>query len=279
MDDTIMSINNQNNIPNNIYLYYFSQLKAYHNFKNRFVNMYEKGQNNSNFIINEFYLIDRKWIKKWKKYIGYNQISRILKKSRELVDNDYYWVEPIMKKNMEENELPPLFNQNIYQGNQINPLADFIIIDKVCYKSFIQEKIYEISYPLKFFKETTMNKSIVMGFNTFESLPKLLDGRNHIVLTHRKLENPDIKVVSSVDELLKHVENIEDDVFVIGGATIYRLLMPYSNKMLITEIDEIHEADAYFPLIDNCNCDKELLKANEDNGIKYKHYVYKRNDK
>ena len=138
MDPTMMPIRNQINIPNNIYSYFFAQLKAYHNFRNRFIMMYEGGQNFPNFIQNEFYLIDRKWIKKWKKYTGYNDISHALNKSRELLDNDYCWVEPIMIKNMNENELPPLFNQNIYHGNQINPLADFVIIDKACYNLFIQ---------------------------------------------------------------------------------------------------------------------------------------------
>lgn len=139
--------------------------------------------------------------------------------------------------------------------------------------------IWHLPGDLKFFKETTMSKSVVMGFNTFESLPKLLEGRNYLVLTHHKLEDSNVKAISSVDELLKYVENIEDDVFVIGGATIYKLLMPYSNKMLITEIDASHEADTYFPTVDSNDWNKELVETNEDNGIKYKHYVYKRNGK
>ena len=124
-----------------------------------------------------------------------------------------------------------------------------------------------------------MNKNIVMGLNTFKSLPGLLKGRYHIVLTHQKLDNNNIKVVNSVSELLKYLKTIDDDVYVIGGATIYKELMPYSNKMLLTCIEASHKADVYFPEIDNDVWNKDLIKENEDNGIKYKHYVYKRNDK
>ena len=199
----MMPIRNQINIPNNIYSYFFAQLKAYHNFRNRFIIMYEGGQNFPNFIQNEFYLIDRKWIKKWKKYTGYNDISHALNKSRELVDNDYFWVEPIMIKNMNENELPPLFNQNIYHGNQINPLADFVIIDKACYNLFIQRNqqniLYEISYPLKFFKEKLI---LFLANNIIFILYKDKQKNfNYELLLLIPKENPNINII--IDEIGK----------------------------------------------------------------------------
>lgn len=138
--------------------------------------------------------------------------------------------------------------------------------------------IWHLPGDMKFFKETTINKNIVMGFNTFKSLPNLLKDRHHIVLTHKKIENNNITVVNSIDGLFNYLETIDDDVYVIGGASIYKLLMPYSNKMILTEIEESHDADVFFPNIDEKDWNKQLIKENEDNGIKYKHYVYKRND-
>ena len=138
--------------------------------------------------------------------------------------------------------------------------------------------IWHLPGDMKFFKETTINKNIVMGFNTFKSLPNLLKDRHHIVLTHKNIENNNITVVKSIDELFNYLETIEDDVYVIGGASIYKLLMPYSNKMILTKIEESHDADVFFPNIDEKDWNKQLIKENEDNGIKYKHYVYKRND-
>ena len=139
--------------------------------------------------------------------------------------------------------------------------------------------IWHLPGDLKFFKKTTMNKSIVMGFNTFKSLPNLLKNRNHIVITHQNISNPNIKVVNSIEELFEYLKKIDDDVYVIGGASIYKELMPYSTKMILTHIEATHEADVYFPSIDETEWNKKLIKENSDNGIKYKHYVYKRNDR
>ena len=134
--------------------------------------------------------------------------------------------------------------------------------------------IWHLPGDLKFFKEKTMNKSIVMGINTFKSLPKLLKGRKHIVVTHQNIDNPEVKVVSSIEELMEYLDTIDDDVYVIGGASIYRQLMPYANKMVLTHVDDTHEADVYFPEIKEDEWDKEFIKSNEDNGVNYKHYTY-----
>lgn len=136
--------------------------------------------------------------------------------------------------------------------------------------------IWHLPGDLKFFKENTMNKNIVMGLNTFKSLPNLLKNRHHIVITHQNIDNKDIKVVNSIEELFKYLEGIDEDIYVIGGASIYKSLMPYSTKLLLTHIEATHEADVYFPIINEDEWDKELIKENEDNGIKYKHLVYTR---
>ena len=70
------------------------------------------------------------------------------------------------------------------------------------------------------------------------------------------------------------MKNIDDDVYIIGGATIYKELMPYSNKMLLTCIEATNESDVFFSNINDDDWNKEIIKENEDNGIKYKHYVY-----
>ena len=134
--------------------------------------------------------------------------------------------------------------------------------------------IWHLPGDMKFFKENTMNKNIVMGLNTFKSLPGLLKNRHHIVVTHQTIDNANITVVNSIDDLLEYLKTIDDDVYVIGGATIYKELMPYSNKMLLTRIEATHEADVFFPNINDEDWNKKIIKQNEDNGIKYKHYVY-----
>lgn len=135
--------------------------------------------------------------------------------------------------------------------------------------------IWHFKEDMKFFRDNTINKPIVMGMNTLESLPKLLPKRTHIVLTRQnKKLDPSIIVVHSIDELLDYVENCKTEVMVIGGASIYQQLIGYSNKMLLTEIDATASADAYFPKFNKDDWNSEIIGEYEDNNIKYKHLVY-----
>lgn len=137
--------------------------------------------------------------------------------------------------------------------------------------------IWSIPEDLKFFRDNTIGKNIVMGINTLNSLPKLLPNRKHIVLTHRDIKLDDsIVVVHSIDELLNYIESLDEEVMIIGGARVYSQMIEYANKMLLTEIDEEAIADVYFPefLVDDW--DREELSNNQYNGIKYNHVLYRR---
>lgn len=138
--------------------------------------------------------------------------------------------------------------------------------------------IWYLPNDLKFFKENTMGSPIIMGYNTFKSLPRLLPGRKHIVLTHRQLEFPEgVDVFHDKEDLLKSLANYNGDVFVIGGASIYKQFIGDADKMLLTEVDkEEKTADVFFPEFNKEEYTATLLNENEDNGIKYKHLEYKR---
>ena len=139
--------------------------------------------------------------------------------------------------------------------------------------------IWRLSGDLRFFRDNTINHSIVMGFNTFESLPGLLKNRNHIIITHRELNIPDVKIVHSIEEFFEYAKSLKDDIYVIGGASIYKALLPFCDKMLLTHIDAVHEADVFFPEFYQNDWDSEIIDEKEESGIKYKHLVYKRNDR
>ena len=139
----------------------FDLLITYYNFRIKFKKKFIKGQNNSSFIEKTFYLIDKKWLKNWEKYIGYEDIRDIMGKDnidRELINADYNWIEDIYKKTSAENVNYPLTNKNIYYDGKLIPLSEFFIIDKNCLDLFIS--LYngfslnnEKSYPIKFLKE------------------------------------------------------------------------------------------------------------------------------
>jgi dihydrofolate reductase len=111
--------------------------------------------------------------------------------------------------------------------------------------------LWRLPKDLARFKEitTTESKTIIMGRKTFESLSRVLPGRKHIVLTKNqdfKVEAESVEIMHSTEEL-KPLIDAPEEYFVIGGGEIYSLLLPYTNKMYITEVHKSFEAHAYFP--------------------------------
>ena len=137
--------------------------------------------------------------------------------------------------------------------------------------------VWRFREDMKFFKETTMGHPIVMGRKTFESLPKVLPGRKNIVISTNEIKNNEIELYKSIREFLINYQNFNEDVFIIGGASIYEQFIDIATKMYLTEIDAIDsEADVYFPKFNISEWDKEEIKSNEENSIKFKHILYKR---
>jgi len=122
--------------------------------------------------------------------------------------------------------------------------------------------IYRVSNDLKRFKELTTGHTIIMGRKTFESLPKgALPNRRNIVLSRQKgITYPGTEVFESLDEALNHC-NDDEEIFIIGGESIYRQAMDRADKLYLTRIEDIAEdADAYFPAIN----EEEWTETNRD---------------
>ena len=117
---------------------------------------------------------------------------------------------------------------------------------------------------MKFFRQTTTGKVVVMGRKTLESFPngQPLKNRVNIVLTSDKnYKVKDAIVVHDLDELHKELEQYNsEDVYVIGGESIYRQLLDECDVAHITKIDYAYDADAYFPNLD----EKEEWQITED---------------
>ena len=111
--------------------------------------------------------------------------------------------------------------------------------------------LVSIPADMKFFRETTMGKTLIMGRKTLDSFPggQPLKRRRNICLTRDPaFAREGVEVAHSVEEALALVakENPED-VFVIGGETVYRQFLPYCEKTYITAIEYTYAADAHFP--------------------------------
>ncbi len=107
---------------------------------------------------------------------------------------------------------------------------------------------------MKFFRETTTGKVVVMGRKTLESFPggKPLKNRVNIVLTRdSNYQVKDAVVVHSKDELDKELKKYNpDDIFVIGGESIYKMLLDECSRAFVTYVDYSYDADTYFPNLD-----------------------------
>ena len=136
--------------------------------------------------------------------------------------------------------------------------------------------IWHLPGDMRFFKEKTIGKNIVMGRKTFESLPNMLPNRRHIVITRGNIDNPEVLVYHSIDDFLNNY-NFNEETFVIGGASIYSSLIDYVNSMYLTEINDVYpSADVYFPNFDRALWHSEVIGTNMENGVSYKHVLYRR---
>lgn len=132
---------------------------------------------------------------------------------------------------------------------------------------------------LKYFKEKTMGKTVVMGRKTLESLPggKPLPKRTNIVLTRDvNFQKEGCIIVNSIEELLEKYG--EQELMVMGGAEIYTKLLPYCDTCYITEIDKEFEADKFIPNLSQRSDYEKVWESEEhiENGIAYRFTEYKR---
>ena len=136
--------------------------------------------------------------------------------------------------------------------------------------------IWHIKGDLAHFKELTMHKKIVMGASTYKSLPIKLEGREYIILSKSLSNIPDAVVYQNFDDLLAYLNTLDEEIMIIGGASIYKLFLPYAEVLYLTEIEEESAADVYFPEFDKKEFTKTFSEEHIDDNIKYKFVTYVR---
>ena len=141
--------------------------------------------------------------------------------------------------------------------------------------------LWHLPEDLKRFKRMTTGHNIIMGRKTFESLGRVLPNRHHVILCNDvklNIEDENVEILDDISKLDKYI-NSEEENFVIGGATMYKLLMPYSKKMYITEIDKEFDGDVYFPEIslNEWNAtEREKGPQDNENDFEYEYVTYER---
>jgi dihydrofolate reductase len=141
--------------------------------------------------------------------------------------------------------------------------------------------LWKLPADMEHFKKITTLHTVVMGRKTFESIGKPLPNRRNIVITRdANYKKSDVEVAHSLSEALDKVGNDKEEVFIIGGAEIYKQTMPIADKLYITHIEaEDNEADSFFPEIIPVvwnEISHEEHKKDEKNSLNYIFSVYEK---
>ena len=145
------------------------------------------------------------------------------------------------------------------------------------------DMLYHLKEDLKYFKETTLNHTIVCGRKTYFSFPKRpLPNRKNIILTRGNDHYDQAFTLHSKDQVAQYALNHPDEkIFICGGDNVYKQFMDLASKLYITEIDEDSpvEADSFFPQIDPNLWTKvsESVYIIPEKAPRYKFLVYDRN--
>lgn len=142
--------------------------------------------------------------------------------------------------------------------------------------------IFHFKEDMKFFRETTRNHTVVMGLNTWKSLgEKPLPNRQNLILSHEKLTNlPDNTAqIPDFDDYVKENEDSDEEIFIIGGATIYKLFLPYARTLYLTEVDDTKDADVFFPEFNKDEYDLTTISSITENQTNFNINKYTRKDK
>ena len=128
---------------------------------------------------------------------------------------------------------------------------------------------------LKWFKKTTLDRPILMGRKTFESLPGLLPRRRHIVLSRSLETAPEgAELIRTIDDLSTLPDLDETELYLVGGANLYEQFLPRCTDLYLSCIHEPHEGDTHFPPFEDDFTLKEVIATHPE--FELRHYVNRR---
>ena len=134
--------------------------------------------------------------------------------------------------------------------------------------------IFHLKEDMDFFRKTTLNHRVVMGLNTWNSLPSKLKDRQNIVISPVDLTGPDV-VIQDLEQFIAHNKDTDEEIFIIGGGMIYQAFLPYVKKLYLTEVNATDpNATVFFPEFDKSKYDKIVLKEGSENGLNFQIVQY-----
>jgi len=137
--------------------------------------------------------------------------------------------------------------------------------------------LWHISEDLQNFKSITLGNSVIMGMKTFESIRnKPFSGRNNIVLNFIRIEIPGVTVCTSIPEALDKAREFGKEIFIGGGASIYKQFLPFADKMYLSYVKKEYEGDVYFP--EFSELEWEVVRREDHEEFEFVEYKRKNKD-
>jgi dihydrofolate reductase len=140
--------------------------------------------------------------------------------------------------------------------------------------------IWHLPADLRFFKNLTMGHPILMGRKTYESIGKPLPGRTTVIITRQQdFEATGCIVVNSIDEAIAEAQTIDQDVYIIGGAEIYKQALTKTDTIYLTRVHHTFDGDTFFPELDESNWEvasEEKHEPDEKNKYSFSFITLKR---
>ena len=137
-----------------------------------------------------------------------------------------------------------------------------------------------LSADRKFFRQETKGAMVIVGRKTIDDFPgkQALPGRINVAISRNVAEIPGFTVVKSVEEAAEFAKKSGQRAMVIGGGSIYKQMMPYCDKAIITKVHTTVDCDTYFPNLDEDPAWelKEIVLSGEENGIAYEMLLYRK---
>ena len=129
--------------------------------------------------------------------------------------------------------------------------------------------IFHIPEDMRYFRDTTKGHAVVMGRNTWESLPGKLSERQNIVVSKTPAPDADVTITNLNDYISQH-QHTPEEIFIIGGGMIYTAFLPYAKHLYLTEISaSAPDADVFFPEFDKSKYVKNIIRKGSQDGLNY----------
>lgn len=129
--------------------------------------------------------------------------------------------------------------------------------------------VFNIKDDMKFFRETTTGHPVVMGYNTWRSLPGKLKNRENLVVSYEDVPGAD-RTITNLDEFIKCHKKTDEEIFIIGGGMIYTAFLPHAQHLYLTEVDSsADDATIFFPEFNKSQYSRKVIRKGSDHGLVY----------